>query len=201
MSEDLNINLGEGGSSTGAAGGTSSTSPNARRVANPYLDSSTASGGIRQMHGRSPSGAAGAAGAAGTAGSERSTAGQRRGQPRAAPGASNKIQVHKRQEKNSILRHVRNVPFEITPGIKADFVFGPKACALFISLRYHLLYPNYLIQRIKELSGLFTLRVLLCHVDVDDSEKPLLEINKMAVLNDFTFILAWSLQVNSYKTH
>lgn len=47
----------------------------------------------------------------------------------------------------------------------------------------------------QELSRHFTLRVLLCHVDVDDSETPLLEINKMAVLNDFTLVLAWSLQV------
>lgn len=39
------------------------------------------------------------------------------------------------------------------------------------------------------------MRVLLCHVDVEDSEKPLLDINKMAVLNDFTFVLAWSVQV------
>eukprot|EP00904_Undaria_pinnatifida_P007179 jgi/Undpi1/3591/HiC_scaffold_16.g06963.m1 len=59
-------------------------------------------------------------------------------------------QVNKRQENNPLLRHVRNVPYEITPGILADFVLGPKACALFISLRYHLLYPNYLIQRVKE---------------------------------------------------
>lgn len=48
----------------------------------------------------------------------------------------------------------------------------------------------------QELSGHFTLRVLLCHVDVKDSETPLLEINKMAVLNDFTLILAWSPQVS-----
>lgn len=49
----------------------------------------------------------------------------------------------------------------------------------------------------QELSRHFTLRILLCHVDVDDSETPLLEINKMAVLNDFTLILAWSLQVTA----
>lgn len=51
----------------------------------------------------------------------------------------------------------------------------------------------------QELSKHFTLRVLLCHVDVDDSEKPLLDINRMAVLNDFTLILAWSIQV-SYRS-
>lgn len=50
---------------------------------------------------------------------------------------------------------------------------------------------------LQELSRHFTLRVLLCHVDVDDSETPLLEINKMAVLNDFTLVLAWSLQVKN----
>lgn len=42
------------------------------------------------------------------------------------------------------------------------------------------------------------MRVLLCHVDVDDSEKPLLDMNKMAVLNDFTLVLAWSVQVTAF---
>lgn len=51
-----------------------------------------------------------------------------------------------------MLRHLRNVPIQITPGLVADFVLGPKACAVFISLRYHLLYPHYLIQRIKVMS-------------------------------------------------
>lgn len=53
-------------------------------------------------------------------------------------------------------------------------------------------YEHFSLQ---ELSRHFTLRILLCHVDVHDCEKPLLDINKTAVLNDFTFILAWSLQV------
>ncbi|CAN0188413.1 unnamed protein product [Ectocarpus sp. 4 AP-2014] len=152
------------------------------------------------MHNRSPS-------VPSEFGSNAEAAERRRGQaPPPAPGPSNKIQVHKRQEKNSMLRHLRNVAFEITPGLVADFVLGPKTCAVFISLRYHLLYPHYLIQRIKELSGHFTLRVLLCHVDVDDSETPLLEINKMAVFNDFTLVLAWSLQeaaryLETYKAY
>lgn len=88
----IGIGSGGGGSGGGSGGGTSTTSRDARKVANPYLDSSTTSRGIRQMHGRSPSGAAGAAG---TTDNESSTAGERRGQPRPAPGASNKIQVRK----------------------------------------------------------------------------------------------------------
>lgn len=63
-----------------------------------------------------------------------------------------------------MLRHLRNVPFQITPGLVADFVLGPKACAVFISLRYHLLYPHYLIQRIKvnEVADVQSLHAMMC---------------------------------------
>lgn len=36
----------------------------------------------------------------------------------------------------------------------------------FDSLRYHLLHPDYLYFRIRELQKNFKLRVVLCHVDV-----------------------------------
>lgn len=67
--------------------GTNTTSRETPRVANPYLDSSsTAAGGIRQMHNRSLS-----------APSDSASTEERRGQPKpTAPGASNKIQVRAR---------------------------------------------------------------------------------------------------------
>lgn len=37
---------------------------------------------------------------------------------------------------------------------------------MFLSLRYHLLHPDYLYFRIRELQKSFRLRVILCHVDV-----------------------------------
>ncbi|CAM9313930.1 unnamed protein product [Discosporangium mesarthrocarpum] len=109
-------------------------------------------------------------------------------------GASRGLQVNPRQRGNPILKFVRNVPYEITPGLLADFIVSPTACVLFISLTFHLLRPDYLVQRIKSLAMHYTLRVLLCMVDVEDNVQPLLEMNKITVLNDFTLVLAWTPQ-------
>ncbi|CAI5501986.1 unnamed protein product, partial [Closterium sp. Naga37s-1] len=65
---------------------------------------------------------------------------------------------------------------EITP----DYLLSPSSCALFLSLRYHLLHPDYLYFRIRELQKSFRLRIVLCHVDVDDVTKPLHDITETA---------------------
>ncbi|XP_020553203.1 DNA excision repair protein ERCC-1 isoform X3 [Sesamum indicum] len=62
------------------------------------------------------------------------------------------------------------------------------------SLRYHLLHPDYLYFRIRELQKNFKLRVVLCHVDVEDVVKPLLEVTKTALLHDCTLLCGWSLE-------
>ncbi|CAI7788848.1 unnamed protein product [Closterium sp. NIES-54] len=51
---------------------------------------------------------------------------------------------------------------------------------------------NYLYFRIRELQKSFRLRIVLCHVDVDDVTKPLHDITKTALLNDCTLLCAWS---------
>ncbi|KAF4389924.1 hypothetical protein G4B88_003407 [Cannabis sativa] len=61
-------------------------------------------------------------------------------------------------------------------------------------LRYHLLHPDYLYYRIRELQKNFKLRVVLCHVDVEDVVKPLLEVTKTALLHDCTLLCGWSLE-------
>jgi hypothetical protein len=49
-----------------------------------------------------------------------------------------------------------------------DFMVGASACCLFLSLRYHLLHPDYVYNRIRQLTpASFRLKVVLCHVDVD----------------------------------
>jgi DNA excision repair protein ERCC-1 len=49
--------------------------------------------------------------------------------------------------------------------ILADYVLGETACALYLSIRYHLLHPKYLLSRLNSIKSLFRTRVLLCHVD------------------------------------
>ncbi|KAK7344223.1 hypothetical protein VNO77_13584 [Canavalia gladiata] len=105
----------------------------------------------------------------------------------------NAILVSHRQKGNPLLKHIRNVRW-IFADVVCDYLLGQSSCALYISLRYHLLHPDYLYYRIRELQKNFKLRVVLCHVDVEDVVKPLLEITKTALLHDCTLLCGWSLE-------
>ncbi|KAK3200336.1 hypothetical protein Dsin_023751 [Dipteronia sinensis] len=105
----------------------------------------------------------------------------------------NAILVSHRQKGNPLLKHIRNVRWAFAD-VVCDYMLGQNSCALYLSLRYHLLHPDYLYYRIRELQKNFKLRVVLCHVDVDDVVKPLLEVTKTAMLHDCTLLCAWSLE-------
>jgi DNA excision repair protein ERCC-1 len=74
-----------------------------------------------------------------------------------------KIHVNERQRTNPLISNklIRNVEWEFAPGITPDFVLGATTCALFLSLRYHLLKPTYIIQRIEELRGDFRYSLMI----------------------------------------
>ena len=61
--------------------------------------------------------------------------------------------------------------------------------------RFHLLKPEYIHGRIKELQRSFRLRVLMCYVDIDDVVEPLQQITRAAILNGVTLICGWSPEV------
>ncbi|XP_030505820.2 DNA excision repair protein ERCC-1 [Cannabis sativa] len=105
----------------------------------------------------------------------------------------NAILVSHRQKGNPLLKHIRNVRW-VFADIVCDYLLGQGSCALYLSLRYHLLHPDYLYYRIRELQKNFKLRVVLCHVDVEDVVKPLLEVTKTALLHDCTLLCGWSLE-------
>ncbi|KAA3486375.1 DNA excision repair protein ERCC-1 isoform X1 [Gossypium australe] len=105
----------------------------------------------------------------------------------------NAILVSHRQKGNPLLKHIRNVRWAFAD-VACDYLLGPTTCALYLSLRYHLLHPDYLYFRIRELQKNFKLRVVLCHVDVEDVVKPLLEVTKTALLHDCTLLCGWSLE-------
>src|SRR5437879_5024359 len=81
---------------------------------------------------------------------------------RAAPSA---ILVSSRQKGNPILNHVKLVPWEYAD-IPADYVLGATTCALFLSLKYHRLHPEYIYTRIRLLAGKYNLRIVLVMVDI-----------------------------------
>jgi DNA excision repair protein ERCC-1 len=105
----------------------------------------------------------------------------------------NAILVSHRQKGNPLLKHIRNVRWEFAD-IVCDYLLAKNSCALYLSLRYHLLHPDYLYYRIRELQKSFKLRVVLCHVDVEDVVKPILEVTKTSMLHDCTLLCAWSLE-------
>ncbi|MEJ1286290.1 excision repair cross-complementing rodent repair deficiency complementation group 1 [Cricetulus griseus] len=106
----------------------------------------------------------GGAGPTGPTGSE-PVKGENPGQTVKTGAKSNSILVSPRQRGNPVLKFVRNVPWEfgeVTP----DYVLGQSTCALFLSLRYHNLHPDYIHERLQSLGKSFALRVLLVQVDV-----------------------------------
>jgi DNA excision repair protein ERCC-1 len=107
--------------------------------------------------------------------------------------ARNAIVVNRRQTGNPVLKFIRNVRW-VYGDIVPDYLLGQTTCALYISLRYHLLHPDYLYFRIRELQKGFRLRVILCHVDLEDVIKPLHEVIKTALLHDCSLLCAWSLE-------
>ncbi|XP_066495062.1 DNA excision repair protein ERCC-1 [Tiliqua scincoides] len=112
--------------------------------------------------------------------------------PALKPGAKhNSIIVSPRQRGNPILKFVCNVPWEFGE-IVPDYLLGQSTCALFLSLRYHNLNPNYIHERLRVLGKAYMLRVLLLQVDVKDPQQALKELAKICILADCTLILAWS---------
>ncbi|KAH8050749.1 hypothetical protein JL721_11324 [Aureococcus anophagefferens] len=95
---------------------------------------------------------------------------------------ADRLLVSERQRGNPLLKHLRNVAWRFEKKLVPDYVVGEKHCAVFISIRYHLLKPSYLSRRLAELKAeTWRLRVLLCHVDLDDAAKALHELNVLAV--------------------
>ncbi|XP_014749262.1 PREDICTED: DNA excision repair protein ERCC-1 [Sturnus vulgaris] len=108
------------------------------------------------------------------------------------PGTkSSSIIVSPRQRGNPVLKFIRNVPWEFGD-IVPDYVLGQSSCALFLSLRYHHLNPDYIHERLRVLGRSFGLQVLLLQVDVRDPHRALKDLAKVCLLTDCTLLLAWS---------
>src|SRR6201996_8227880 len=103
------------------------------------------------------------------------------------------ILVSTRQKGNPILNHVKSLPWEYSD-IPCDYVLGATTCALFLSLKYHRLHPEYICSRIRQLGKLYNLRILLTMVDITNHEEALKELSKTSMINTLTLILCWSAQ-------
>ena len=101
------------------------------------------------------------------------------------------IIVSPRQKGNPVLNSIKSMPWEYGD-IPADYVLGLTTCALFLSLKYHRLHPEYIYTRIKNLQGKYLLRIVLVMVDIDNHEESLKELSKTSLINNVTLVLCWS---------
>ena len=111
--------------------------------------------------------------------------------PHLAPINHNAITVSRRQQGNPLLKYIRNVRWQYGD-IIPDYVLGQSTAALFLSLRYHLLKPEYVHTRMKELPKSYRLRILLVHVDTEDAVEPLAQVTRAAIGNDFTLFCGFN---------
>ncbi|KAI0553086.1 restriction endonuclease type II-like protein [Xylaria curta] len=109
--------------------------------------------------------------------------------PQRSSGSS--ILVSPRQKGNPVLAALRSLPWEYSD-IPADYGLGTTTCALFLSLKYHRLHPEYIYTRIRNLQGKYNLRILLTMVDIPNHEDSLRELSKTSLVNNVTVILCWS---------
>ncbi|KAJ5570412.1 Mating-type switching protein swi10 [Penicillium hispanicum] len=113
--------------------------------------------------------------------------------PQALPHRSgpSAILVSTRQKGNPILNHIKLLPWEYAD-IPADYVVGTTTCALFLSLKYHRLHPEYIYSRVRLLAGKYSLRLVLVMVDIPNHEDALKELSKTSIINNLTLMLCWS---------
>ena len=107
---------------------------------------------------------------------------------------SGSIRVSEKQRGNPVLKHVRKVPWEFEEGLVADYILGSSCVALYLSVRYHTLQPEYIHERIKLLGKGHRLRVLLVQVDVKDPQHVLSQLMRIAILSELTLMLAWNIE-------
>ncbi|RPA86059.1 Rad10-domain-containing protein [Ascobolus immersus RN42] len=101
-------------------------------------------------------------------------------QPLPKQGSGKTILVNPCQKGNPVLTHIRAVPWE-WGDIVPDYVVGEKACALYLSLKYHRLHPEYIYRRIKDLGSRYDFRALIIYCDVPDDDKYQLELQTFCI--------------------
>ncbi|GAA5987056.1 hypothetical protein JCM11641_007824 [Rhodosporidiobolus odoratus] len=105
----------------------------------------------------------------------------------------NSILVSTRQKGNPVISHIRTVPWEYGD-IKCDYQVGATAGVLYLSIRYHLLHPEYIHTRIADLGQSYSLRIVLVHCDADNHTAAMRELIKVCLINGYTLMVCWTAQ-------
>ncbi|GAA5864029.1 hypothetical protein JCM1840_000674 [Sporobolomyces johnsonii] len=105
----------------------------------------------------------------------------------------NSVLVNPCQKGNPVISNIRSVPWE-WGDIKCDYQVGATTGVLFLSIRYHLLHPEYIHTRIADLGQSYSLRIVLVQCDADNHTAAMRELTKICIVNGYTLLVAWSAQ-------
>lgn len=103
------------------------------------------------------------------------------------------IQVNRKQSGNDLLKKLTRVSYAFAD-IEPDYVVGRTACALYLSIRFHALHPNYIYERINRLGENYDLRILLVVVDHVEHKTYLKELSKLSIRSNMTLMLCWTVE-------
>lgn len=106
---------------------------------------------------------------------------------------SSTIQVNRKQTGNDLLKKFTRCAYTFAD-IEPDYVVGRTACALYLSIRYHALHPNYIYERINKLGDNYDLRILLAVVDHIEHKSYLKELSKLCIRCNLTLMLCWTIE-------
>ena len=91
------------------------------------------------------------------------------------------------------MQHFCTARYVITDSIApAHYLLFDSCCALFLSLKYHVIHPNYIYERITDIRNKYQLKILLVLIDHIIYEQSLKELTLLAVRTNFTLMLAWT---------
>ncbi|GMG37980.1 unnamed protein product [Ambrosiozyma monospora] len=107
------------------------------------------------------------------------------------------IQVNKNQKGNPLLPSLKRVSYTFNDKVKdVDYLVNSHCVAIFLSVKYHKLHPEYIYNKLKKLrynrnsNNSEILKVVLLVLDtdanVDDSVR---EMNKMCLFNDLSLVV------------
>lgn len=111
------------------------------------------------------------------------------------PEAEDSLVIAERQRKNPVVQHLREVT-RVWADILPDFLVGPSTGVVYISLHHHRLHhakeDSYLWNRLDQVWKHYKVTIVLCLIDISDSEKWLIDVTKLAFKYSAVLFPAWS---------
>jgi len=102
------------------------------------------------------------------------------------------LTVSSRQKGNPLLNSISQGSIVWSDSTLADYSIGFEIAALFLSLKYHRLHPDYFSTRIKNMIGNFNTRVLLVLVDIENPDNLISSLTSICLASNISILLAFS---------